>query len=87
MLHSDTYEQLVLTRAQKIRDRLLSTGPDLSGTLQLLVKNEGLPGDKKRTATEGLLWLLRYVCLFLSHLPLSLLQWLGVHCASLAAVT
>ncbi|AXA48244.1 glycolipid transfer protein HET-C2 [Malassezia restricta] len=44
---------------KKIRDRLLSTGPDLSGTLQLLVKNEGLPGDKKRTATEGLLWLLR----------------------------
>lgn len=28
------------------------------------MKNEGLPGDKKRTATEGLLWLLRYVHIF-----------------------
>ncbi|KOS16091.1 het-c2 protein [Malassezia pachydermatis] len=44
---------------KKIRDRLLATGPDLSGTLELLVKNEGQPGDKKRTATEGLMWLLR----------------------------
>ncbi|WFD37684.1 uncharacterized protein MJAP1_000631 [Malassezia japonica] len=43
----------------KIRTRLLATGPDTSGTLQLLVRNEGQPGDKKRTATEGLLWLLR----------------------------
>ena len=64
MLRCDNHEQLVLTHSQKIRDRLLSTGPDLSGTLQLLVKNEGLPGDKKLTATEGLLWLLRYVCFF-----------------------
>merc|ERR1712233_215081 len=46
---------------KKIRERLLSTGPDLSGTLQNLVKNEGAPGEKKRTATEGLLWLLRHV--------------------------
>ncbi|PWN48438.1 putative het-c2 protein [Violaceomyces palustris] len=44
---------------KKIRERLLSTGPDLSGTLEKLVANEGKPGDKKRTATEGLMWLLR----------------------------
>ena len=25
------------------------------------MKNEGKPGEKKRTATEGLLWLMRYV--------------------------
>lgn len=25
----------------------------------MLVQNEGAPGDKKRTATEGLMWLLR----------------------------
>ncbi|EKM54727.1 uncharacterized protein PHACADRAFT_258755 [Phanerochaete carnosa HHB-10118-sp] len=31
--------------------------PDQSGTLELLVENE--KGEKKRTATEGLLWLLR----------------------------
>ncbi|KAF8629259.1 hypothetical protein AX17_005838 [Amanita inopinata Kibby_2008] len=31
--------------------------PALSGTLQLLVANE--KGEKKRTATEGLMWLLR----------------------------
>ncbi|KAI3627873.1 hypothetical protein CBS14141_001874 [Malassezia furfur] len=43
----------------KIRTRLLETGPEKSGTLELLVQNEGKPGDKKRTATEGLLWLLR----------------------------
>lgn len=46
---------------QKIRTRLLETGPEKSGTLELLVQNEGKPGEKKRTATEGLLWLLRYV--------------------------
>lgn len=31
--------------------------PELSGTLEKLVENE--KGEKKRTATEGLLWLLR----------------------------
>ncbi|WFD31365.1 hypothetical protein MSPP1_002400 [Malassezia sp. CBS 17886] len=44
---------------KKIRERFLATGPDTSGTLQLLVQNEGKPGEKKRVATEGLLWLLR----------------------------
>lgn len=43
---------------KKIRERFLAT-PDLSSTLQDLVRNEGKPGDKKRVATEGLLWLLR----------------------------
>jgi hypothetical protein len=47
-----------LTTNQKIQDRLLSN-PALNGTLQDLVKNEGAPGDKKRVATEGLMWLLR----------------------------
>ncbi|WFD23672.1 hypothetical protein MEQU1_002366 [Malassezia equina] len=32
---------------------------DMNGNIKHLVKNEGQPGDKKRTATEGLLWLLR----------------------------
>lgn len=41
---------------QKIRDRFLSH-PDKSMTLEELVINE--KGEKKRTATEGLMWLLR----------------------------
>ena len=48
------------TAEQKIQDRLL-TNPAQNGTLQELIKNEGAPGDKKRTATEGLMWLLRCV--------------------------
>jgi len=40
----------------KVRARYEAT-PALSSTLELLVKNE--QGEKKRTATEGLLWLLR----------------------------
>ncbi|KAM0751326.1 glycolipid transfer protein [Meredithblackwellia eburnea MCA 4105] len=40
----------------KIRTRFLAT-PDKSATLESLVENE--KGEKKRTATEGLLWLLR----------------------------
>ncbi|CAO1617808.1 unnamed protein product [Sympodiomycopsis kandeliae] len=43
---------------KKIKDRLLAA-PTQSHTLELLVENEGAPGDKKRTATEGLMWLLR----------------------------
>ncbi|EPQ31857.1 uncharacterized protein PFL1_00056 [Pseudozyma flocculosa PF-1] len=43
---------------KKIRERLLAA-PATSSTLQALVENEGKPGDKKRTATEGLMWLLR----------------------------
>ena len=39
--------------------------PDKSKTLELLVKNE--QGEKKRTATEGLLWLLRHVSRALSQ--------------------
>lgn len=42
--------------AQKIRTRFLAT-PAQSATLEALVENE--KGEKKRTATEGLLWLLR----------------------------
>ena len=50
---------LVGTRTeQKIRDRFLAT-PAQSATLEELVANE--KGEKKRTATEGLLWLLRWV--------------------------
>lgn len=47
---------LVLKRSQKVRDRFLAH-PDKSGTLEELVLNE--KGEKKRTATEGLMWLLR----------------------------
>lgn len=41
---------------QKIRDRFLAH-PDKSMTLEDLVNNE--KGEKKRVATEGLMWLLR----------------------------
>ena len=41
---------------QKVRARYDAT-PTLSATLESLVENE--KGEKKRTATEGLLWLLR----------------------------
>jgi len=40
----------------KVRTRYDAT-PELSDTLQKLVKNE--QGEKKRTATEGLMWLVR----------------------------
>ncbi|CAD6892923.1 unnamed protein product [Tilletia controversa] len=43
---------------KKVRTRLLAT-PEVSSTLQDLVHHEGKPGDKKRPATEGLMWLLR----------------------------
>lgn len=43
---------------KKIQDRFLSN-PVQNETLEELVKGEGEPGDKKRTATEGLMWLLR----------------------------
>jgi hypothetical protein len=45
-------------RSQKIRDRQLAA-PAESETLQDLVRNE--LKAKKHTATEGLLWLWRYV--------------------------
>jgi hypothetical protein len=41
---------------QKVRARY-DAAPTLSGTLEQLVENE--KGEKKRTATEGLLWLVR----------------------------
>lgn len=41
---------------QKVRARYDATTAQ-SGTLELLVENE--KGEKKRTATEGLMWLLR----------------------------
>jgi len=43
---------------QKIRNRY-NAAPAQSQTLEQLVENE--KGEKKRTATEGLLWLLRCV--------------------------
>jgi hypothetical protein len=45
---------------QKIRTRY-EAAPAQSATLEQLVENE--KGEKKRTATEGLLWLLRCVLL------------------------
>jgi hypothetical protein len=42
--------------SQKVRTRYEAT-PELSDTLQKLVTNE--QGEKKRTATEGLMWLVR----------------------------
>lgn len=44
----------------------------MSGTLEHLVKNEGSPGEKKRTATEGLMWLLRGLQFTLAALRRSL---------------
>ena len=41
---------------QKVRTRYLAT-PETSATLEKLVENE--KDEKKRTATEGLMWLLR----------------------------
>jgi hypothetical protein len=43
---------------KKVRTRYLAH-PETSDTLEKLVENE--KGEKKRTATEGLMWLLRYV--------------------------
>lgn len=51
----------MLGNIKKIRDRQLAA-PAQSETLQALVINE--LKEKKHTATEGLLWLVRYV---LSH--------------------
>ena len=42
---------------QKLRERQLAA-PDASKTIQDLVKNE--LATKKHTATEGLVWLVRY---------------------------
>lgn len=50
--------------AQKIRDRQLAA-PTLSETLQELVLNE--LKEKKHTATEGLVWLNRFVLMINSH--------------------
>lgn len=49
---------LPLSCSQKIRTRFLSN-PELNKTLESLVENE--KHEKKRTATEGLLWLTRSV--------------------------
>ena len=52
---------------QKIRTRYEAT-PELSDTLEKLVENEA--GEKKRTATQGLLWLnrgLSFTCKALEH--------------------
>lgn len=56
------------TSQQKIRARFLAT-PDKSATLESLVVNE--QGEKKRIATEGLLWLIRYVAVVLGARPAS----------------
>lgn len=42
-----------------MQTRLNATGAEQSGTLEKLVQNEGPGGTKNRTATEGLMWLLR----------------------------
>jgi hypothetical protein len=49
---------------QKIRDRQLAA-PALSENIQDLVRNE--LATKKHTATEGLLWLIRYLAPLNSH--------------------
>ena len=51
----------MLGNVKKIRDRQLAA-PAESGTLQELVVNE--LKTKKHVATEGLVWLVRYVCPF-----------------------
>lgn len=61
---------------QKIRDRQLAA-PLESETLQDLVKNE--LKTKKHTATEGLVWLVRYVPLFSSQLIVSVISCLPAH--------
>ena len=48
----------VYSNLQKLRDRQLAA-PAESATIQELVKNE--LATKKHVATEGLLWLVRYV--------------------------
>lgn len=48
--------EAIVNGIQKVRTRFLAT-PTQSATLEELVINE--KGEKKRTATEGLLWLLR----------------------------
>lgn len=65
---------------QKIRDRQLAA-PTLSETLQDLVLNE--LKEKKHTATEGLVWLNRYVpSPILNLLANTYLQRSRLHCAS-----
>lgn len=64
-LASTTQRQSTADPLQKIRDRQLAA-PTLSETLQDLVLNE--LKEKKHTATEGLVWLNRYVS-SLSRLP------------------
>ena len=58
---------LAAPREQKVRTRFLAA-PLVSGTLEKLVENEAR--ETKRTASEGLLWLLRCVIL-LVHFHLS----------------
>jgi hypothetical protein len=56
---------LTAPRVQKVKERY-AAAPGLSGTLQKLVEND----DKKRKATQGLLWLLRglsFTCKALQH--------------------
>lgn len=57
---------------EKIRTRQLSS-PVQCETLEGLVKGEA--GEKKRTATEGLMWLLRYIVAKLGLADLSGLQF------------
>jgi hypothetical protein len=59
----------MLTTGQKIRDRQLAA-PLESGSLQELVINE--LKTKKHTATEGLVWLVRYILLPPPKQPLPL---------------
>lgn len=61
-----------LSPPQKIRARY-TAAPAQSATLEQLVENE--KGEKKRTATEGLLWLLRCVLLCPGTFSIVLQLW------------
>lgn len=66
---------------QKVRNRY-NEAPALSDTLEKLVQNE--KAEKKNTATEGLMWLLRYVetalcALYLPHSFIILFQRFEFH--------
>lgn len=53
-----------MTLNQKVRDRQL-VAPKESETLQSLLEDESKLKPKDRTASEGLLWLVRYLEPFL----------------------
>ena len=79
---STSFEKWYTNTLQKIRDRQLAA-PALSETLQDLALNE--LKEKKHTATEGLVWLNRYVTFFLhslGHTSNLVSQWPRLHSPS-----